>query len=95
MTGRTGDSIDRKDRKCIREQGTAAKVKVRDSTGEPLIWVRSMGFRMQDEVRDPGRDQIQDSLEPQVKSKRGLCLAGSGDRMTCFNWRCDLIRSVF
>lgn len=89
-----GDSIVRRNRKCIREQGTAANVQVRDSTGEPRIWVWSMGFGMQDEVRHPGRGQIQDSLEPQVKSKRGLCLAGSGDRMTCFNGRCDLVRSV-
>lgn len=58
------------------------------------MWVWSMGFRMQDEVRDPGRDQIQDSLGRQVKSELGLSCRQWGPNAG-LTWRCGLIGFVF
>lgn len=46
-------------------------------------------------MRGAGRDQIQEGPESQVESKFGCHLAGPGDRGTCCNWRCDLIRFAF
>lgn len=69
-----------------REQLTRVKIRLQgrywECWGEPLTWVQSVGFRVEGEVRDPGRDQTQDSPTCQVKRKLGHYLAGSEDQIT-------------
>lgn len=78
LTGRTGS--------VFPEQGMADQgqnqASVLGMLGRTTPLGSECGVGVEDEVRDPGRDQIQHSPACQVKGTLEHCLAGSEDQIT-------------